>query len=135
MDYTSIYNSVLSAIPFDDLGVEAKVFAMARVGAEMNEIAIETGIDAQTLQTEYAEILLKGYSKGHFEIRSAQHNEAIYKGNQTMLKHLGAHRLKQIDELIVKTSPLDQPVVDLKSLSKAELISLLEKQLQALKKQ
>lgn len=134
-DFTALLDAVTSLRPFDELSLEEKLFAMARVGADLNEMAIEVGLSEDELKTTYRELLLRAYSRGHFELRQAQHTEAIYKGNQTMLKHLGASRLKQIDALMASQpdvfTALDQ--TDLKKLSKAELILMLEEKLKLLK--
>lgn len=106
---------------------------MAEVGAEFDEMALFSGIPEDVLRLEWADIILKGRVKGMLDIRTAQHNVATMDRNPTLLKHLGAHRLKQIDELIINDKGLDiDNGMDLKKLSKQELIDMLKDRLKGL---
>jgi hypothetical protein len=139
-DTQALYEAILSAKPFEQLSLEEKLYAMARVGSELPEISIELEVDIDTLQSKHREVLLRGYTKGAFELRQAMHGEAIYKGNQTMLKHLAAHRLKQIDQLIVTSggqSPIDllSSKTNMAAFSKTELIAMLKAELARLEGQ
>lgn len=122
--------------PITEWPPERLIPYMAEVGAEFDEMALYSGIDETTLRTEWADVILKGRVKGMLDLRAAQHNLATMDRNPALLKHLGAHRLKQIDELIIKDDKglnIDKGV-DLKTLTKDELIAMLKTRLEQLEK-
>lgn len=129
-------NKILSAVPFEDLPIEEKIFNMAEMGCELSEIAIEVDLTEDELKMKYQTQLKKGRVKGLRELRLAQYVNASIGKSDRMLVHLGKTRLRQLDELIITNkSELDFGTVDLKTLPREELIKILEVKLKELKKQ
>jgi hypothetical protein len=124
--------SILSAKPFVELPTDAKIFQMAEWGCEELEMAIMCDISTDDLLRDYTDVILKGRVKGMMELRQVQHQEAVLGAKPMMLKHLGAHRLKQIDALIVNTNAVTQGLsisADASSLTREQLLALLSREM------
>ena len=112
-------------VVFDDLPLEARVYQLALWGCEIREMAAEAVMSEDNLIEIYGQYVLRGHVSGLIDLRKQQHYTAVCDRNPAMLKHLGAHRLAQIDELIQKFDIQDKlsKQEDLKTLSKEELLA------------
>lgn len=121
--------------PFEERPLEVQLMLMGEWGCELDEISAETGLTEAQLRGEYAALILKGRTKGLRALREAQHNAAVTGGKPALLKHLGQHRLKQIDELLVTTASKGLDIIsgaNIKDVPKEVLIEMLKAKLAAL---
>lgn len=122
--------------PFEEQPLKTKLFLMGEWGCEMDEISAETGLSESELRGTYAEYILQGRAKGLRDLRAAQHQAAIIGGKPALLKHLGQHRLKQIDEMVVTTANKGLDIMagmNIQDIPKEALIAMLEAKLTMLK--
>lgn len=127
-----MYDRILAAITFEDMCVEEKLYAMSMWGCELDEMAIEVNLTVEALLDAHREVMLSGYNRGQIDIRREQHIVALSRDGKAagaLLKHLGQHRLRQIDSLIVGswTDSLKTKKTDMKDLSLQEMQDLLLK--------
>jgi hypothetical protein len=74
-----------------------QVKELARIGCNKSEIARMLGCDEGTIRKRFSECFELGDTIGKIQLRRAQHHRATEAQSDTMLIHLGKHRLNQAE--------------------------------------